>query len=235
MKLELESSSVQDLIKQIQAIDIAVTAKRGQERQEQCETWSICRFIASMANEGLIEFPFRLSGRESPDFVIQLGQLTAGIEVTDACNEQYQHARHLTEDIPGAFLEPSSFTHGMLPSKKYRPPIGRPGQPLVGRGRQGNESDKEWIKYVADSIDKKSELLLKSHFTKFDEDWLLIYMNAPTGPIHLEYARKLFEDLMLQYWLRDVTFSKVAISSQDLIFLACPDYTNIIPIVKSLV
>ncbi len=232
MKFGLSSTSAAELESKLRLIDIAVTLEHGLEKQHQCEIWCICRFMASIARGTLLSFPLNLIGSERPDFILHLKTRRIGIEITEACNEDYQWARQLSVGIKDSFLEPSMFAQRVkiLKGSKYKPAIGLPGMPLTGRGRQGNESDEEWIKYVSEAIAKKSLALKKTGFERLDEDWLLIYVNAPTGPIHPEYLIPRLEHLLDQYWLEETTFNRIAIESQKLLFLATKNQLETFPI-----
>lgn len=82
--LNINANSVRDLIDMLRNIDISVPLRTKGQTTEQCERWSICRFLSTYAETNLLEFPLEVVKRERPDFLLSLPSRQVGLEITEA-------------------------------------------------------------------------------------------------------------------------------------------------------
>jgi hypothetical protein len=68
--VDLTARSADELRRAVSIVDISV-APRGEGRtSEQRERWSICRFLAAVAETDWLRYPVTLAKRERPDYVL---------------------------------------------------------------------------------------------------------------------------------------------------------------------
>ena len=94
---EIRANMNEELLAVLRSIDISVPPKNAGRMTEHCETWSICRLLATLAKHNRIKFPIQLTKRERPDFLLKSADRYIGIEVTEAINEEYAKATTLPE------------------------------------------------------------------------------------------------------------------------------------------
>ena len=56
----IEAQSPQELLKYLRAIDISVPGRTEGRTKEQCETYSMCRLLSSIAGVGYLHFPLKI-------------------------------------------------------------------------------------------------------------------------------------------------------------------------------
>jgi hypothetical protein len=167
-----------ELFSILENADISTPPRNKGRTTAHCETWSICRLLATLAKHERLDFPIRLKKRERPDFLLVSGNRHIGIEVTEAINPEYAKATTLPEaDIVGSIIDPSLFKWGTPPRKLHelRSIVSR--KKLTGPGWEGKSVEREYAKAVSDVITVKMEKLNKTGFEIFAENWLAIYCN----------------------------------------------------------
>jgi hypothetical protein len=70
----ISAGTLEDLLRQLKAIYISVPPIEKGRSTEDCEQWSICRLLATIAKSKELSFPIKLEKRERPDFLLQAGQ-----------------------------------------------------------------------------------------------------------------------------------------------------------------
>lgn len=191
------------------SIDISVPPRNEGRTTEHCETWSICRLLATLAKHERLDFPIRLTKRERPDFLLVSGDRHIGIEVTEAVNQEYAKATTLPEtEIEGATIDPSLFKWGTPDRKLHelRSIVSR--KKLTGPGWEGMSVEREYAEAVFDVITAKTKKLQTIGFKRFVENWLAIYCNITLPALKLEDANEFFVEKATHYW-RDGGFSTV--------------------------
>ena len=144
--------------------------------------------LSTLAKTDYLCYPLSLTKRERPDFLLTCNEKEIGIEVTEATSADYSAFQALIEHKnPNHFIEPAYFRHGkevnkdkLLNAKK-----------LKSTGWNGDEPEKEWSLFIQDAIAKKLKKLQDPSFSKFNQNWLLIYDNCP--------AMFLNKDLLMPY------------------------------------
>jgi hypothetical protein len=104
------SEELESLLKQI---DISVASRTGGRTSGQTEIYSACHLLATLNREKLLQFSVRLAHRDRPDFLLQSGIRSIGIEVTEAIPLDYARYCALAErEFPGVPIEPNYFRYG---------------------------------------------------------------------------------------------------------------------------
>jgi len=202
-------------LRQLKVIDISVPPIEERQTTEHRERWSICHLLATLTKHNVLEFPINLIKRDRPDFCLDTGKKQVGIEITRAIPSDYARAQVLPEvNSPNSIVDPSLVNGGSAkkPLSELRSIASK--TELTGPGWKGNEIEDEWSHAIADRIREKTEKLKSKGFTKFSENWLLIYDDITSCNID-ESCSSLMSNLE-GYWSAD-TFDKILVESGDLI------------------
>jgi predicted nucleotidyltransferase len=150
-------------------VDATVPPRTGGRRIEHRERYCIVHYLRTLERHGLLKFPFRISkvDQGGPDFPIEMGSQSLGLEVTEAGSEENQRAMTALEEAPrGSVLE------GTV--------VRKPGEPLQDRGHVGDEPERHWTEDVLVSIRKKTQQL--PSYRELPDYQLLIYDNTEYFP-----------------------------------------------------
>lgn len=122
-------------------------------RAEHRERYCIVHYLRTLEQNGLIEFPFRITWDDSPDFRIEMGPRRFGLEHTDAGDPKYRKA--------AAYFKKKAPQGSELEGHKVR----KPGEPSSDRGYIGDEAERMWTQDVLRAIVRKSEEKLPGYQT----------------------------------------------------------------------
>jgi hypothetical protein len=190
--VNLAADSPAELLTQISAIDITVLPRTEGRTTEQCERWSICRFLAAYAETKFIQYPLRLEKRERPDFLLQFSSDRVGIEVTEAVPPDWAWANARREKLNSNKL---IFLQQFHPGEPQRSAeeidkIARSENP--GDGWGSDSPEREWAEAMLHFSLQKAGKLLKPGYERFDGNWLLIYDNWPLPAVDESKAAAYF-------------------------------------------
>ena len=189
----LSAASAEEFKAALAAIDIHVPPRIKGRKKDQAERYSIAHLLASLPSD-YIFYPVNLTHQERPDFFLQMANLDVGIEHVEAVPENHVRASifrqkgdgpqvHLLEKhLPGELRRSKNAILNDIIRDKASPPW------------VGNEVEVEWARVMLHFIDSKVQIINKSGFTKFEENWLLIYNNWPLPRVHHEEACLLLTD-----------------------------------------
>jgi hypothetical protein len=203
----LSAANVEEFKSGLSAIDIHVPARNEGREKYQTERYSIAHLLASLPSEELF-FPLLLNHQERPDFVLTMVNRKIGIEHIEAVPENHVRASifrkqgegpqvHLLQrHIPG---ESRRSNNAILSEITHD----RAGAPWVG-----NDVEVEWAEVMLHCIKGKVKKLNKPGFSKFEENWLLIYKNWPLPGIRHKEASSLLSNSCVADGLLD-EFSRI--------------------------
>lgn len=190
------------------AIDVA---PRGKGRTtDQCEQWQIHHMLLGLNKAGLLSLPFKLTKRERPDFFVQNGSVSQGIEATEIINSDYARTMTLPEAKgAGSVVDPSLFKWRQTGRslEELRGIANR--QKLTGTGWMGNSVEREFACSIVDTVESKHQKFIAG-FTKYDENILLAYHNNSTPILDFDEACSLTHEALSEYWCRN-GFDKVIV------------------------
>lgn len=177
--LNIVASSVSELVDRLRAINIAVSPRTVGRTTEQCERWSICRFLSTYAETGLLEYPLKIAKRERPDFLLTLPSRRVGVEITEAVPPDWARADARREKLN---LENLVFLHRFRPGEPRRSrgeidAIARGAS--RGEGWAGDAPEREWADAMLHFAHDKAATFAKPGYEQFENNWLLIYDNWP--------------------------------------------------------
>lgn len=223
----IKATNSEELFTVLRNIDNHVPPRTEGRTTSQCELWSICRLLATLAKHNKIRFPIQLTKRERPDFLLNAADCQIGIEVTEAVNPDYAKAVTLPEtDTEEALIDPSLFKW-RTPSRKLtdlRSIVSR--KRLTGPGWEGDSVEIEYSQAIFDIIMSKTEKLRLQGFSKFTENWLAIYCNITLPALKLGKASSFFMERAINYW-SDSSFSKVFVEHGEAIIPYSHDRTEV--------
>ena len=197
----LNAATNQELIDQLKSIDISVPPRTEGRKTHHAEIWSITRLLATLCKYQKISFPFSLSHRDKPDFLINSGASIIGIEVTESIPQKYAEFCALAErEFPDAVFDIGHFRWDVevLTKNEMRTILANPR--ITSSGWSGNSAEREWALFIQKSIDTKLAKLANAEFDKFNQNWLSIYGNLPMRNIDLEKAIGFLKDLLKDSW-----------------------------------
>lgn len=192
----IHADSAQELLCKLGQLDISVPPRTKERTTEQCERWSICRFLASFSDSELLPFPINLVHRDKPDFLLELDQQKVGIEVTEAIHENAAaiDAYRKNKGIDGVF---SVKRHLPENAKLRGAELRREASSNdPGDGWAGDSVEHEWAGAMKNSVIGKVAKSKKPDFELFKRNWLLIYDNwFLPGCDRATAVKKLFDSL----------------------------------------
>lgn len=173
------------------AMDITVPP-RLERTTEQVERWSAARFLSSYARSGLLSYPLRAIGRDRPDLLIEMPEINAGMEITEA--------------VPANWAKTSALHQAREYDTLMFIPRCRPGEPakptaeldLIARGEDagvpwvGDSPEQDWADAMLHFTEIKAAKFSKPGFAAFDKNWLLIYDNWPAPGVNERKAANYF-------------------------------------------
>lgn len=224
---DIKANNNEELLSVLRNIDIRVPPRNEGRTTEHCETWSICRLLATLVKHSKIGFPMQLTKRERPDFLLKSEGRYIGIEVTEAVNPEYAKAATLPEaDAEGAIIDPSLFKWGTPQRNLHdlRSIVSR--KKLTGPGWEGNSVESEYADAILHVITVKTEKLQAQDFEKFTDNWLAVYCNITLPALELELANLYFVERAVNYW-SESGFSKVFVEEGDAIISYSSDRAEV--------
>lgn len=208
-----------DLVTRLSAITVAVPRRSEGRTSRHTENWSMCRFLATAADNDLLKFPLDCWKRERQDYYMRIGVTEVGVEITEAIPESYSRYLNIQERYsPSALIDLGLFRYGSapIPSKMIHSSLGEVRRLSVGWS--GDEAEREWAQFMRDSILTKIGKLAIPGYEKFRENWLVIYDNLPRPSINLTKAVKYLRKLINEHLGRSETsFDWVFINSGSVI------------------
>lgn len=186
----LSAANAEEFKNALSAIDIHVPARTEGRKKDQTERYSIAHLMASLPSEEL-SYPLSLNHQERPDFVLTMVNKKIGIEHVEAVPENHVRASifrkkgvdHQVHLLQKHRQGESSRSNNAIMNEIIQD---RAGAPWVG-----NEAEVEWADVMLYCIKSKAKILNKPGFTKFEENWLLVYNNWPLPRVYHEEASSL--------------------------------------------
>lgn len=165
-----------ELIDCLSSQDITVPPRTKGRTKQHCERHCTFRFLATLAVTGRLEYPVTIIHRDKPDFLFQFPIGNVGLEFTQAIPKELAAIDALAEHMDKAMCLPADlFTEGA----PERSPAERlailENRPRMGDGWVDGEPIREWVSGMMKRIRRKTNALRRPDFTKYKENWLLIY------------------------------------------------------------
>lgn len=154
------------------------------------------RLLASLPL-ALGDFPLRLTKSERPDFSLQLGDRTVGIEHTEAVPTNVAHACALRASLgrttyliwSATVDEPRKSREQLLAEIESN----RMPPPMIG-----DSVERGWAEAMGRFVGEKMASAIKPGYAAHDEDWLVIYDNWPAPALQRQLAIKILLETHLK-------------------------------------
>lgn len=204
-----DSDSLRHLLR---TIDIIVPLRTEGRKTAHTERWSICRLLSTLDKHSLLVFPVSVTHLDRPDFLVTQSSLQVGVEATEAISEQYAAFSALAErEFPEVLLDPGHFRWGS-PRKSVEKM-----RKILMQGRltappwEGDRPEEEWALYMESIVRTKLAKLKRPDFSKYVENWLVIYNNLPIPNVHLQKASNCLLPKIADMWNNAPSFDRLYI------------------------
>jgi hypothetical protein len=186
-ELILRADKADEFRVRLGGLEIDVPARSEGRTTHQVERYSVAHLLITLPVER-ISFPLMLTHRDRPDFLLEMPSGDLGIEHTEAVPENIANAQAMRE-------------RGLGPDV-YCIPRARPGEPRKtadqlrceieadepGDGWYGNAPKREWAEAMAHYVKAKLPKAMEDGFTRYPENWLVVYDNWPLPPFNYSNA-----------------------------------------------
>ena len=156
------------------------------------EIYSIVRLLGSMplAPE---DFPLSLAKGERPDFALQLGARSIGIEHTEAIPQNVAHESTLRAALGrDTYLMRSAVVGEPRKSKKQL--LAEIEEDRMPPPMMGDSVERGWAEAMAHCVDSKVASARKPGYAAHGEHWLAVYDNWPSPALERELALELLQE-----------------------------------------
>ena len=163
--------------RKLRANDFRMPRRTQGRSTSHTETWVTCRFLATIADTDLLQFPLRVEPGDRPDLVLSLPTGRIGIELTEAISTDQARVDAMIEREG-----PSDFR--FLP--RYRvsdPPRSQAEIGALARGEtrtpplMGESVEDDWVEAMEHIVGRKATTFHKPGFAEYLTNWLLVYDN----------------------------------------------------------
>lgn len=191
MHILISAHTFEELHEQLPSLN-GVVPPHPQPRGDTPEIYSIARLLGTMPLSDA-DFPLQLAKTERPDFALQLGPRSIGIEHTEAVAENAVHERILRASQPGAgvyLVRPASVGEPRKSSKTLREEI---AQDRLPPPMMGDSVERNWAEAMEHFIGKKAASAQKPGYAVHDEQWLVVYDNWQALALERQHALALLQ------------------------------------------
>lgn len=189
---EIVANTSVELLDKLRVTDISVPLRTEGRTSEDCERWSICRFLAAYADADFIRYPLTVLKHERPDFLLSFPGTTVGVEITEAVPPDWARANAIRENLDDddvIFLQHFDPDEPRRASKE----IHKIARGLRhGDGWTGDAPERHWAKVMLHFTKKKAESLTKPGYEPLGTYWLIIYDNWPLPAVETGKASEYF-------------------------------------------
>ena len=227
---DIKADNSMELFSILKSIDITAPPRNEGRTTEHCETWSICRLLATLTRYDKLTFPIQLINRERPDFLLVAGGCHIGIELTDAVNQDYAKATTLPEaNREGSIIDSDLFKRNSPTRDIQELRSIASEKKLTGPGWEGIDAEREYAEIIFDVINRKTKKFLKSGFEKFQKNWLAVYCDLGLPDLNVEDANQFFVEASINYWEKD-GFNAVFVEKRENTILYSRDTPEVMQI-----
>jgi len=183
------------------------------------EIYTLCLFVIAMHKQAKLNYPCHITKRESPDFSIQMGKESIGLEHTIATLESFQIAETEWEKYPkNSVIELSHYLIDNEPYKKNSDiGIKLSTDKLTGDPIFGEKDVKEWVAIVISQLVKKNTHFKDKNYEIFPSNELIIETQIPhkISKKHRIATTLLKETISKTNRISKLHFDKIHIFSQN--------------------
>jgi hypothetical protein len=210
LSFQLSAETLDDLERKLRGVDLEVPNRTEGRETKHTERYTMARLVATLARGDDLAFPLCVRHRDRPDFAIESGRLTIGVEVTEAISENFAAYCALAEhEFPDAILDIGLFRWGAPKLSREQMRAKLRDNKITSDGWSGDSPEREWALWVQRAVDRKLKKIASPGFQVFDRNWLAAYDNLPLPYLHLEQAVASLRPLLADRWSRVPSFDIV--------------------------
>lgn len=244
----LSAQNKSELLRKLAEEDTSVPGPQ-KERNKKEGKWQIEKrlmyhVLATLAENGSLDYPIVVKKCESPDFLVSQNGRHFGFEVTESMRHDKAEMRSERQE-DGTDDEPQfvNMRHEKRPDKeekKRRKKIRQSGeldeaQKLTRYGYHGDEIEEEFVKFIEDSVNDKTAKL--KNFTLYEENNLIIYHNQGHGGMDDDLAMKLLKNAIQDaYWNlstdNELRFDNIYVWNADCLYICNKDGIKDVPMTR---
>ncbi len=204
------------LLSRLSSINISVPPRGSERTTAHTETWSICRLLSTLAWEDKLDYPCVWCKDERPDYVLQLGEQHAGVEITEAVKVDLARTEVLPENDSDSVIDISLFKEQDKRKSLSELRHIASQSKLTGPGWVGDEADQEFARAISNRVERKTKKLNEDTFSRFDENWLVIYDNLALPGMNRNNAVDCLCRALVSYWGSNA-FHRIFVESGELL------------------
>ena len=185
--LVLSASSIDDLAAALRSYNCVVPERAAGRTNDHVERYSIVRLLGTIA-WAPADFPLKLLKRERPDFLLDCGGRSIGIEHTETLTENAGKEASLRSKGHGP---EAYFPRPMIlgeTRKSSRQLIGEIEANKMGTGWCGDSVERSWVDAMLHFFRDKSVEGCKRGYQRFAHNWLIMYDNWNAPALNREKA-----------------------------------------------
>ena len=187
----LRAESLEKLRSLLAQMDMTVPADPKQRSTALLERYAAARLLSTLPSARL-GFPLSLTHRnppdDRPDFLLDMGTRSIGIEHTRAIPQNEAHELTLRRAGNGPDTHFIQRAQPGEPRKSRQQLIEEIKADDPGDGWAGDSPDREWAAAMFAFVSAKVVSSRKEGFQRFPENWLLIYDEWPLPDFNPEHA-----------------------------------------------
>lgn len=183
--LNLTAKTSSALLDMLREIDIKVPAITNGRTDKHRERYLMARFLATVAKEQILLYPFTVKHQDKPDFVLQLDSSSVGVECVEAVPQEWYEVQAIRErKYPSAISFGQRFEVGKrLLDKRQREDLASGNS--AGIPWMGNSAEIEWAEAIAYFMLAKTKKLHSGNYASHKNMWLLM-QDEWRVPVHSE-------------------------------------------------
>ncbi len=187
----------------------------GAVRAEADERFQLGEFLQCAADTSLIKYPLVVehTRNSKPDFKINLGSTSVGVEATKVTTHGYETALSLQRFRRLGTMHVTPFLQ-RADAKPKQTNVIRDGflAPTFVWGKTLEEEDKLWLQQAESIVRRKTEIFSKPDFVRQEENWLLIWDRLSFS---VDWERRVPElaALLNKFWSKN-WFTKVILEQK---------------------
>ncbi len=227
--MDIYAADKTQLITLLSNSDISVPPRNEGRTKEHVERWSLFRVLATLAEAGMLAYPLSTKKSERPDYVVTQGNMLTGFEITEAINPQYAQAQSLPEaQDKKKIIDAGYFKWGQKYSlDKLRDITSRTN--LSAPPWVGNDVEREYAQMISDVVKKKTVILNKAGFNRYQKNNLVIYVNQILPILVFHKATELCSEVLQNYWEAS-SFDNVYVECYSKIHHYCKKGVKVMPL-----
>jgi len=182
----IKAKSNTEMLSLLSAEDISVPPRHMGRTTDHTEKYCLFKMLATLADNDLLKYPIEIIKQERPDFVFKTNGQSIGMEQTEAVPEnlaKQDFMRYKMNKNEVRFISKHHPKETKKTTKQLKHEI---NNTVPSGGWAGDSVEVNWSEAMEHFIEQKEISALKTGYTSFEENCLLIYDNWPTAALDIE-------------------------------------------------